>query len=72
MAIDKRIKEGCPFCGTPFNLIQIYINRKENNWNGKNQGYYTRITCPNLECEATISGFGVMNTINRWNRRFYP
>lgn len=54
MATDKRIKEGCPFCGTPFNLIQIYSNKHDVKWSGKSQGYFTKVYCPNPDCEAKI------------------
>lgn len=71
MATDKRIKEGCPFCGTSFNLIQIYSNKHDVKWSGKSQGYFTKVYCPNPDCGVQVSGFGIMNVINRWNRRSY-
>ena len=56
---DKRIKEPCPFCGTPAKDIQIV-----NHGRG-----YNKIHCP--KCKVTFDGvYGKQELINKWNGRY--
>lgn len=56
---DKRIKEGCPICGTPANEIQITTITKGLN----------KIECPN--CRLTFDYHcGKQELIDRWNCRY--
>lgn len=56
---DKRIKEGCPICGTPANEIQITTISKGLN----------KIECP--KCHLTFNWYcGKQELIDKWNCRY--
>lgn len=56
---DKNIKEGCPFCGTPFNKIDVRTP----------QPRYHVITCP--KCGVIMSGNNLAVLYTRWNCRVH-
>ena len=56
---DKRIKEPCPFCGTPAIAIQIVTFRQGVN----------KIRCPH--CHVTFEGgWSKQEVIDKWNCRY--
>lgn len=56
---DKRIKEGCPFCGVSACNIQITMYQKQ----------IGKIYCP--DCGVKFEGqYGKQTLINKWNNRF--
>lgn len=71
MAYDKRIKEGCPFCGTPPHLIKVQVFKNIKRKEGKELGCFTEVSCTNPDCQVFIHGYGVMNVISHWNRRYH-
>lgn len=56
---DKNIKEGCPFCGTSFNKIDVRTP----------QPRYHVITCP--KCGVMMSGNNLTVLYTRWNCRVH-
>ena len=56
---DKRIKEGCPMCGTPANEIQIITFTKGLN----------KIECPKCNLTFNFVG-GKQELIDKWNCRY--
>ena len=56
---NKNIKSGCPFCGTPFNKIDVRTP----------QPRYHVITCP--KCGVIMSGNNLDDLFARWNCRVH-